>query len=396
VEGRRRAIATIGLGGAALSLIVLWLWWREAPRDAGAADVAAAPPTQASVAAPPPARSRKPVAETPFADLPEPIRRFLESTPYPPTSGRLTAAHEDLLRPNSRHERHRPIPDTLSDDPSRVVTWLFTADRWAYVGPETVRAWLEVKRAGVPVDVDVVAASAVREGADGAIGSPEALTFERDGDRLVADLPLARFADHFGPILLSVRFEYEPGRFHDDALRIQSTPASHVPGVVAEMQDRVSDGSLVLDLGADLRVGGFYRFDANVYDAAGNPLAYATWKGELAAGRQTIPLEVWGKVLRDAGVPGPYTIDEIRGYRFLDGGYPDREELPPTGATHTTEAWPLDAFRDAAHLGADELRMAELMLDDLEAGRPLFEPPAANDPVAPRMADDDAEAPVPQ
>jgi hypothetical protein len=169
-----------------------------------------------------------------------------------------------------------------------------------------------------------------------------------------------------------------------------------VPGVVAEMQDRVSDGSLVLDLGADLRVGGFYRFDANVYDAFGNPIAFATWKGELAAGRQTIPLEVWGKVLRDAGVPGPYTIDEIRGYRFLDGGYPDREELPPAGAAHTTAAWPLDVFRDAAHVGAHELHMAELMLDDLEAGRPVLTPPVATDPVAPRMADDDAEPAPPR
>jgi hypothetical protein len=391
VEGRRRAIA-IGLGGAVLLAL---LFWMLRPGDASESrevpDVAAAPPAAEAAVTPMPKRTRRPITETPFADLPEPIRRFLEATPYPPTSGRLTAAHEDLLRPNARYERHRPIPDTLNDDPARIVSWLFTADRWAYVGPDTVHAWLEVKRGQTPIEVEITSATATREGASGPVGTPEPLAFTREGDRLAADLPLARFADHFGPIVLAVRFEYEPGRFHEDQLRIQSTPLSHVPGAVAEMEDRVSNGNLVLDVGADLRVGGFYRFDANVYDANGNPVAFATWKGELAAGQQSIPLEVWGKVLRDAGVPGPYTIGEIRGYRFLDGQYPDRETLPSVDATHTTSAWPLEVFRDAEHVSEHELHVAELMLDDLEAGRALVVPPVAADTVAPRAPDDDVE-----
>jgi hypothetical protein len=395
VDGRRRAIWIL-LGGAVLSLVLLRLLGSsDAASRASSSAIAAAPTSRVddmtTVAKP----ARKPIPETEWAELPEPIRRYLESTPYPPSSGRLTRGHEDLLHPNSRYESHRPIPDTLSDDPDRVVTWLFTADHWAYVGPDVVHAWLEVRRGGKPVAVDVVSATATREGAAGPVGAAETLTFVRDGDRLVADLPLARFADHFGPILLSVRFEYERGRFHDDSLRIQSTPASHVPGRVVEMGDRVSNGSLVLDVGADLSVGGFYRFDANVYDADGNPIAFAMWKGELAAGQQTIPLEVWGKVLRDADVPGPYEVREIRGYRFLDGQYPDREMLPATDATHTTAAWTLDAFTDASHVGDDELRMAELMLDDLEAGRPILEPPPAADAVEIRMADDDAEPSIP-
>lgn len=392
MKRRRRAIGLL-LGGAALLLAVLWLLRPDAvSRRAAATDVAAAPP-HASSEAPLAPGPRRPIAETPFADLPEPIRRFLESTPYPPTSGLLTATHEDLLHPNGRYERHRPIPDTLGDDPASVVTWLFTADHWAYVGPDTVHAWLEVRRGGKPVAVDVVSASASREGAEGPVGSTETLTFVREGDRLVADLPLARFADHFGPITLAVRFEYERGRFHDDQLRIQSTPASHVPGQIVEMSDRVSDGSLVLEIGADLSVGGFYRFDANVYDTAGQPVAFTMWKGELAAGRQRIPLQVWGKVLSDAGIPGPYTIGEIRGYRFLDGQYPDREMLPAIDAKHTTSAWSPDVFTDAPHVDAHEIRMAELMVDDLEAGRPLLEPPAAAGELETRVADDDAEPP---
>lgn len=385
-QRRRALIVAIGAGA-----LLSGLWWllrsESAAHDAPAPDVAAAPPLM-------PAAPR--VAELPLDALPEPVRRFLESTPYPPTSGRLTTAHEDLLHPNSRYERHRPIPDTLGADPASVVTWLFTADHWSYVGPVSVRAWLEVKRGGKPIEVAVVDASAVREGADGPLGPSEPLRFERDGDRLVTELPLASMADHFGPILLSVRFEYERGRFHEDQLRIVSTPASHVPGRILEMSDRVSEGNLVLDLGVDLATGGFYRFDANVYDAEGNPVAFVAWKGDLPAGSQQVPLELWGKVLHDAGIPGPYMASEIRGYRFLDGAYPDREMLPPVSGTHTTAPWPLGLFNDSPHVDAHEIQVADMMLQDLEQGRAVVAPPTAAGGEQARPPDDDAEPLLPE
>jgi hypothetical protein len=385
----------LALGGATLLLAALWLARPTPAREPTGAtpDVAAAPAAEPVV--PPSVRRRTPVGETPFADLPEIVRRFLESTPYPPGSGRLDPGQLDLLEPNRRFERHRPIPDTLSDDPNAVVTWLFTTDRWSYVGPEAVHVLLEVRRGGEPVPIEVVAATATREDGSGLVGAPQALGFELDGDRHVADLSLAPFADHFGPIELAVRFEYAEDREHEDRIRIFSTPADHVPGAVTAASDRVTDGSLYVDVAADLRSGGFYRFDANLYGPNGEPVAFLSWKGELAAGAQTIPLEVWGKLLRDAGVPGPYQVGEIRGYRFLDGQYPDREMLPPFPARYTTKAWPLDAFSDAAHVSEHELHMAELMLDDLEQGRELLAPPAAGDPVASRAADDDAEVRLP-
>jgi hypothetical protein len=375
--------------GVAAALAVLWVLLRPAARrEAEAApDVAAPPPLG-------PAAQR--VAELPLDALPEPIRRFLEATPYPPTSGRLTDAHEDLLHPNSRYERHRPIPDTLGDGPDGVVTWLFTAERWAYVGRETVHASLEVERGGKPVAVEVVEASARREGGAGVFGEPEPLHFASEGGRLVAELPLARMDDHFGPILLRVRFEYEPGRFHDDQLRILSTPASRVPGELLEISDRVSRGNLVLDLAVEVAESGFYRFDANVYAATGLPVAFVAWKGELPAGSHLVPLEVWGKVLHDAGVPGPYTVGEIRGYRFLDGGYPDRATFPPASGAHTTAAWPLALFNDSPHVDAHEIEVAGMMLEDLEQGRALVVPPVATGAVGPRPPDDDAEPALPE
>jgi hypothetical protein len=314
------------------------------------------------------------------SDLPEEVRRFIESTPYPASSGRLTRDHQDLLFPNRRYERHRPIADTLGPDPSGIVTWRLTADRWAYVGPEVVRISLEVLRGDEPLAVEIVEASATREDEGGRTGAAEPIEFFREGNHLLAELPLASFSDHMGTILVDVRFEYAPGRFHTDELRLFSTPERRVPGRVAgPIRDRVTAGNLVLEVPVDLVSSGFYRFDANLYDAYGEPVAFVSFKGELSSGPQQIPLEVYGKVLRDAGVPGPYTVGELRGYRFLDGQFPDREFLAPIEEAFSTRAWSSEDFTDAPHVSEHELRMAALMLEDLAAGVPLPQPPVALD-----------------
>jgi hypothetical protein len=387
--GRTRARRAIGALALAAVAAGAWLWLSraQAARETGSPPpaVAAAPPAPS----PPTPDARAPRPPQDPAALPEPIRRFLEATPYPPSSGRLTRAHEDLLFPNRRHERFRPIPDTIGDDPDEQVTWLLTADRWAYVGPETVHARLEVRRGGRPLPVEVVAASAVREGRAGPVGDPLALGFAPAGDGLAADLPLHLFADHHGSIGITVRFAWAPGREHEDTLRVFSTPSDRIPGRFARIHDSLHDGGLRVGVDVDLDQGGFYRFDANVYSADGEPLAFATFKGELAPGAQTVPLDVYGKVLRDAGVPGPYTIGEVRGYRFLDGQFPDREELAALPDRATTAAHPLSAFTDAPHVGEHELQMVELMRDDLERGLPLLVPPL------PGEAETQAEAPAP-
>ncbi|HSJ98019.1 MAG TPA: hypothetical protein VLC53_13140, partial [Myxococcota bacterium] len=273
-------------------------------------------------------------------------------------------------------------PDTIGEPRGEQVQWLFTADRWAYVGPATVHAWLEVRRGDEPVPVEIVAASVVREGRAGPVGEAAPLDFAPEGDRLVADLPLHSFADHHGALVLSVRFAWAPGREHADALRIFSTPADRGPGRFSRIHDSLHDGNLRIGVDVDLDQAGFYRFDANVYGPDGEPVAFATFKGELARGGQTVPLDVYGKVLRDAGVPGPYTIGEVRGYRFLDGQFPDREQLADLPDRGTTAGYPLEAFTDAPHVSAHELHMVELMREDLARGIPLPVPPLPGTPEA--------------
>jgi hypothetical protein len=392
--GRSRArflAAALACAGALLSL-GLWLAGARPPSPAGPTPtVAAAPPSAPPAPAPPPGRKRLDLAA-----LPGPVRRFLESTPYPASSGRLTRSHEDLLRPNRRHERPRPIPDTVGHDPARVVTWLFSADHWSYTGPAVVHAWLEVRQGGRPLDVEIESASAVREGRGGAEGPRVALDFRREGERFETDLPLHLFADHHGAILLELRFEYAPGKLHHDALRIFYTPADRIPAeLTGGTRDFVRDESLVVAVDVDVARAGFYRFDANLYGPDGEPVAFAAWKGELDPGLQSVDFEVYGKVLRDAGIPGPYTVEQIRGYLFLDGQYPDYAYLSDLPAGHETAPYSLDPFTDEVFVDAHRAQLAEMLAADLAAGIFAGEPPAARGSPSPgdRPPDDDAEVP---
>jgi hypothetical protein len=78
-------------------------------------------------------------------------------------------------------------------------------------------------------------------------------------------------------------------------------------------------------------------------------------------------------------------VGEVRGYRFLDGQYPDREEIPALPDRFETAAYPLEAFTDVPFTSEHELHLVDLMLDDLEQGRALALPEAAAaaQPVAP-------------
>ena len=149
------------------------------------------------------------------------------------------------------------------------------------------------------------------------------------------------------------------------------------------MRGAVVDGSVRVEAGLEVLRPGFFRFDANLYGAGEQPVGYALFKGELAAGPSEVPLVFYGKVLRDAGVTGPFTLGELRGYRFLEGAYPDRERLPDDPQRHPLGDLPLASLTDAAHVSAHELRMVELMMEDLARGISLEAPPPPGpDPAA--------------
>jgi hypothetical protein len=176
-----------------------------------------------------------------------------------------------------------------------------------------------------------------------------------------ADLDLARsFPEHHGPILLEVRFALPGGEEQEDAIRILTTPISPAR-FTRHFRDDVRGGSLVVEVGIDVREAGFYRIDANLRDASGAPVAWAAFKGELLPSNGFVPLEFFGKAIRDAGVGGPYTLGELRGYRFLDGAFPEQERMRDHPGRWQTRAWDLGALSDAVWSSPDKERMVELL-----------------------------------
>lgn len=329
--------------------------------EEGEPDSPVGPPSARRVAAP---------ATADDEDLPPQVRRFLEDNVYPPTSRPLERGAKDLLEPNSRYEKPRPL------DEDGDILFVFTADRYYYAGDEVAQIWLEVVKGGQPAAVRIHRATAQAETKGRPDGPLVDLGLAPDGIRWASALDLeASFPDHHGTILLQVAFQADDGEVHGEAIRIFTTPLDRVPAeFTGDFRDKIHEGSLLVETGVDVFEPGFFRFDANLYDKSGEPVAFAVFKGELAPGQQFIPLEFFGKVIRDQGAEGPYTIDQIRGYRFLEAQTPDREQLVDVGVSHRTVAYEPSLFSDDEYTSPHKQRMIELMLEDVDEGRELDTP----------------------
>lgn len=385
-------LAVAGVVAAALA----WWWGRDpAFHAAGPAPLwaVAAPPLPPAGAPPAPAGSGGGGGR----ELPEAVQRYLESNMVPPTSGRLTPGQVDLLEPNGRYEGHRPVPDTFGESPP--ATFLWTTDRYAYSGDEVVHARFELRRGEADAPPARLEAWAQAEGDAGALGDPVRLVFRADAGAWLADLDLARaFPEHHGAIVLGVRYALPEGADQEEAIRVFTTPLARIPArFTGSFRDAVRDGSLVVEVGIDVREAGFYRVDANLYAASGTPVAWAAFKGELGTSDGVVPLEFFGRVLREAGVPGPYQVGQVRGYRFVDARFPDRERLRDLPGRWTTSPFELLAFSDAVWTSAHKEQMVQMLLDDVRAGRSVEVPPLAvpGAPVAPAPATAPPAPPAP-
>ncbi len=379
----RRVWWVFGIIVVLVALTLFGVWGRWPEREGTTREVAMAMAT--------PARSPEPVREptqpaagdesptpepvaVPEEELPPQVRRFLEANVYPPTSRPLTEGATDQLYPNQRYEKSRPL------DEDGEVTFVFTADRYYYTGDDVALVWLEVVDGGQPADVDIHQATARAEERGQASAALVDLGLQSDGVRWSSALNLAEvFPDHHGTILLEVVFEVDGGDMHAEAIRIFSTPPDRIPAqFTGEFRDSIHDGSLLVEVGVDVLEPGFFRFDANLYDRNGEPVAFAVFKGDLEPGDNWLPLEFFGKILHDQGAMGPYTVEQIRGYRFLEGQTPDRERLADNPVTHQTSPYEAAIFSDAVYASEHKERMVQLMLDDIDAGRTLDAPPVAS------------------
>jgi hypothetical protein len=370
---RRQAIA-IAVGAVAVAAV---LWQRSArePQAAGASGPDApggstdptAPPGRAirtaQAALPVPATAPYPVRGTAGVSTDDPLTAYRKANVYPPTSRPLSADQLDLLRPGLRHETLRPV------DRGDGVNYLFTADRYFAIGDDTVTAILEVNRDGAPIAPAILQAYA-------AVVDP---VTHQDRPIPIVFTPVdGRFASVFAPaklglarqseIGLYVEFSYGTGtqRGH---INFQYTPTRGIPArFTGGFSESIESGSLIIRAGVEVAVPGQYVIDANLFDAANQPVAWSRFKGPLAAGTRAADLVFFGKVILDGNAQAPFHIGQLRGARFAPGSDPDLEQMPPFTGTYTTEPYPADRFSDAEYDSAEKQRMIELLSQNRNHG----------------------------
>jgi hypothetical protein len=118
-------------------------------------------------------------------------------------------------------------------------------------------------------------------------------------------------------------------------------PVLEVTGV----HDALVAGSLAVTVDCDVFEDGLYTFEANAV-AANEPIAYVDQSFPLHAGKQHVSLTFFGRVFRDRGLSGPYTIRDLHGFRrFLDGE--ESNIWWDHDKAHLTAAYDVSAFSDA-------------------------------------------------
>ena len=305
--------------------------------------------------------------------LPLPIADYLIASRFPPHSRPLDAGMLDLIEPNRREDTPDAVKhaDRSVGDPSLQVLW--SGDRFRLVGDQTLSVWLEVTRDGarVPVSVRGARAFAVSPtrtptGAEVALPLREDASHLWTGEFAARGTPLAR---HTGEVVLEVTYDYGGVAPAIATLQAYVQPADDPPArFTGRGREELIGGSLFVFAGVDVVRAGDYVVDANVYDAAGRPTAYVRWKGPLAAGATEVPLELYGRIVHEAGADAPFALTDLRGYRFLFGVVPDRELMVDAAAPYTTPRYAREDFTREEFWDEAKQQQVERLLEAARRG----------------------------
>lgn len=307
----------------------------------------------------------------------ERLAAYRLATRYPPGS-RPAKEHPDQMTPRAPIVRHQPlIVKGVAHDDIRVQ---LGQDRRELVGDEVVRLWLrcedsqgQVQPCRVPQATVMIAPAsdgnvppaAARFADDGQGGDERA----DDGTLTASVQPSALgFGQFHGTVRvqLTISIGSEQGSTFFDVMYTPESPARFT-GVVRES---LADGSLVLALAVTVSRPGRYFVIGRLDDHRDNQVAYLQWDGMLAAGPQTVPLIVFGKLLRDQRPELPLQLRDVEGYLFLDDSAPDRMHMPRlAGLVHQTKIYSLADFSDREWDGEQKQRYIDEFQRDVERAR---------------------------
>ncbi|HEY5947529.1 MAG TPA: choice-of-anchor X domain-containing protein [Kofleriaceae bacterium] len=281
--------------------------------------------------------------------LREALAAYERDSVYPPSSHRWTEANAGERQP---WNRPFPVEQLLDDRPGQETMFRFAGDRHHVEFGEALTSTIEVAPASrrgerMPVTIHTAIVEAAGVGRTGI-----ALTYRDDGEGGDAIAGDRIYTNRFVPSEHSslsvarhvrVQVELEAG----GVARLAHLDFSYTPRPLLELTGVTTaarDGGLAISLAIEVFEPGAYRFDADVLAADGTTqIGWITepWQ-ELAGGRARVDLALFGKVLRDRGIAGPYVIANLRAERRDDDA--DVEMWWADHRTFRTPAFVLDAF----------------------------------------------------
>ena len=150
------------------------------------------------------------------------------------------------------------------------------------------------------------------------------------------------------------------------------------------VRDTLQDGSLDFVLAVDVAQPGRYVVTGRVDDANGKPLALVTFNSELGAGAQQVPLQVYGRLVRDQKPAFPLVLHDVEGFLLRPDAYPDRALMPARdGPVATSRKYSLAQFTDATWSSNETQRyLAEYGKDVAQAQQQVsqLQPPSSVGP----------------
>jgi len=167
--------------------------------------------------------------------------------------------------------------------------------------------------------------------------------------------PTAEGFGHFAGLIrteLVVQSGDQQGYVAFDVVYTPQAPATWTGSV----HDAMRDGSLDFLVGLDVNQPGRYVITGRVDDASGKPVALVTFNDELGAGARQVPLQVYGRLVRDLKPAMPLTLHDVEGFLLKPDAYPDRALMPSLdGPVATSRKYAPAQFSDAL-FSSDETR----------------------------------------
>ena len=275
------------------------------------------------------------------ADGRDAVAAYEQSAVFPPTSRPHGANSVDLIDWNRRHEQPRAVPNT-------DLEVLLTADKATLAGDELATVILEVRAGRALSDFELVRASVASYDAAGRLEPPGnwlPLDFDIDGGRGLARVTRRHFEGEHAAQVIAVSVLVRVGdTSYSERIRFHAT-ASEPAVFDGSLASRTDDGSLTVSVGLEVFRPGHYVLDANLWDARGEPIAWARFKGTLAVGHAVADLVFAGNAVLSKNPQPPFELRELRGLRLDLGKSPDVERMQPAATL------PIEAF-DLADLSA--------------------------------------------